>query len=943
MLQFRWVLALTSLLCQLQISFGFTDYLLKTCSQSGFCQRNRDYSKAIQYTRKSYYQIDENSIQFNETDYSLKATITKTIPRADIEDIVIELPFSLSFLNTSNSIRFTIDENRSNLKESNSLNAHRFNGTANWAFRPNVSLLNSEVYVSKEHEKNFGGWIFDFFSAGSKNGNDLLVLEDQDAARRVEISLGRFELRIYRKGKLTMTVNERSLLNIEHYRRIEDNFQNLLPEEPPYNMFKDDFEYSKDDTIPFGPESVALDFTFHNFQNVYGIPEHANSLRLKDTTESEPYRLFNVDVFEYNLNSTMPMYGAIPLMIAANPNKQSAGLFWLNSADTWIDIDYSNKKDTKSHWISESGIIDVVIFLGESPADIINNYTELTGRPDLPLLSSIGYHQCRWNYNDELDVLTVEAEMDKAGIPFDFLWLDLEYTDNKQYFTWKPDSFPNPKRLLNVLDKLGRQLAVLIDPHLKDNYFVSKIVAQENAAVKDCNGNIFKGQCWPGLSLWIETFSELGRKSWSRFFKNFVPEGVTNLHIWNDMNEPSIFSGPETTAPKDLIHDGFEERSVHNLYGLTVHETSYNAMKEVYSAEKKRPFILTRAFFSGSQRTAATWTGDNVANWDYLGVSIPMILTNNIMGMPFIGADVAGFAGNPEPELLVRWYQAGLWYPFFRAHAHIDSIRREPYLFEEPVRSIIRDAVKLRYILLPTFYTAFRESNLNGSPIMRPMFYEKPQYGELYSVDTQFFLGDSGILVKPIVHANEIETQVIFTPGVYYDLDSLSVLRINGNDVSSVTIPSPLEKIPSFIEGGHIITKKERYRRSSKLMRYDPYILVIAPDIQGNANGKLYLDDGETFHYQNGNFIETEFNFKNGNVLENNILGGTTDRLTENTRIEKIIIAIGELDSHSFNDKATIKIGSQEYSVPIDISEEKTQLYIKNPLVTIGENWDIHF
>lgn len=82
-------------------------------------------------------------------------------------------------------------------------------------------------------------------------------------------------------------------------------------------------------------------------------------------------------------------------------------------------------------------------------------------------------------------------------------------------------------------------------------------------------------------------------------------------------------------------------------------------------------------------------------------------------------ADVGGFFGDPSPEMLVRWYQAGAFMPFFRAHAHIDTKRREPYLFDEPIRSMLRDAIRLRYQLLPVWYNAFREASVSGTPTMR--------------------------------------------------------------------------------------------------------------------------------------------------------------------------------------------------------------------------------
>lgn len=117
-----------------------------------------------------------------------------------------------------------------------------------------------------------------------------------------------------------------------------------------------------------------------------------------------------------------------------------------------------------------------------------------------------------------------------------------------------------------------------------------------------------------------------------------------------------------------------------------------------------RPFILTRSFFVGSQRTTAVWTGDNAADWGHLRMSVPMLLSLSVAGIPHVGADVGGFFKNVDEQLLVRWYQAGAFQPFFRAHAHIDCKRREPWLFSDSTKAAIRKAVRQRYAFLPYWY-----------------------------------------------------------------------------------------------------------------------------------------------------------------------------------------------------------------------------------------------
>ncbi|SCW00556.1 LAFE_0C06810g1_1 [Lachancea fermentati] len=921
MLFIRSTLVLLVLAFNLQCSWAFSDYLLKTCAQSGFCHRNRQYASNIQESKRSPYSIDPSHLIFNDPLHTLRGTVVKRIPQENGSEQVIELPFTLDLLEGSKA-HFTIDELRDPVNVKEPLNTRRYNETLSWALHESANLFPTpNVKVTKPK---------------SLSRDKQLILKSEDKSIKMKLHLKTFKIEVFYMEDLVMTINDRMLLNLEHLRKPENNAENKLPEEIIFNDFHDDFQYSREDTIPFGPESVALDLTFNGMENVYGIPEHADSLRLKDTTDSDPYRLFNVDVFEYNTDSKMPMYGAIPLMIGTRPGV-SAGVFWANAADTWIDIKY-DESNTKTHWISEAGIIDVIIFFAETPLEITKAYTNLTGTPSLPLLSAVGYHQCRWNYNDERDVLTVDYEMDKAEIPYDFIWLDLEYTEDKKYFTWKPEAFPNPQKMLKKLWKVGRNMVTLIDPHIKVGYDISETIERSGTAVKNSINEIYHGHCWPGESIWIDSFSRKAQGVWGKFVSKFV-KNANNLFIWNDMNEPSIFSGPETTAPKDLLHDGgYEERSVHNLYGLTLHETTYNSLKQGYAKENKRPFVLTRAFFAGSQRSAATWTGDNVANWDYLKISIPMCLTNNIAGFPFIGADIAGFSGNPSDELLVRWYQTGMWYPFFRAHAHIDTLRREPYLLKESVKSIVRDVIRLRYALLPTFYTAFHDASVSGVPVMNPIFYEKPTLEETYRIDDEFYLGRSGLLVKPVTEEGCMSTQVFFPPGIFYDYFTLQSFSMEKSGYRDVDVSE--ETLPLFIEGGHIIVRKDRYRRSARLMARDPFTLLIAPNATQEASGNLYVDDGETYSYQEGNYLDVLFTLKDG-ILESSISHYPADRSLGSNLIEDIIIATPNFQKPSGT--ILIQQGDMRKEVNVQVDPYHRYFKIPNPLLEIGKPWTILF
>ena len=211
-----------------------------------------------------------------------------------------------------------------------------------------------------------------------------------------------------------------------------------------------------------------MDFTFHDTDNVYGIPEHADKFSLQDTSNSDPYRLYNLDVFEYELWNPMALYAAVPFMVGHNA-KRTTGVFWLNAAETWIDVRKSSNGVLSSlknlvsssqprvdtHWMSETGIIDAFVLLGPKPKDVSRQYMALTGPTPLPPEFSIAYHQCRWNYNDQKDVVTVSAKFDEHDIPMDIMWLDIEHTDGKKYFTWDSRKFPDSLGMVQVRDGLS--------------------------------------------------------------------------------------------------------------------------------------------------------------------------------------------------------------------------------------------------------------------------------------------------------------------------------------------------------------------------------------------------------------------------------------------------------------------------------------------------------
>lgn len=949
----------------------------KTCDQSGFCKRNRLYADTADASSKweSPYTLDRSSIKFS--DGILTGVVYKRIINTEES---VRLPLRVSFFE-SGVARVTIDEERRQkgqieLRHDSKARKERYNEAEAWAIVGGTTVSTGAA-IDKDADKG-----------------TTRVKYGPTSKFEAVIKHSPLSIDFLRDGEPQIKFNERGLLNVEHWRKKvekkepekkegeETTGAQAVVSERDDGTVEDESTWwdesfgGNTDTKPRGPEAVALDITFPGYDHVFGLAEHTGPLALKETRGgdgkyADPYRLYNSDVFEYEMDSPMTLYGAIPLL-QAHKKDSTVGVFWLNAAETWVDITKSSSvvnplslgvlgsTTTKTHFISESGLLDVFVFLGPTPQDVVGAYTELTGTQQLPPHFSVAYHQCRWNYVTDEDVRDVDRKFDKNRIPYDVIWLDIEYTDGKKYFTWDPMTFKDPIGMQKQLDEHERKLVAIIDPHIKNEggYHVVEEMKSKDLAVKNKEGNIYEGWCWPGSSHWVDCFNPAARTWWADLFqyKKFVGS-AKNLFLWNDMNEPSVFNGPETTMPKDnLHHDNWEHRDVHNLNGMTLVNATYEGMLARDKEEAKhnvRPFILTRSFYSGSQRLGAMWTGDNQANWEHLEASIPMVLSMGISGFPFAGADVGGFFGNPEKDLLTRWYQAGIWYPFLRAHAHIDTRRREPYLAGEPYTEIIAQALRLRYSLLPAWYTTFHESHVTGAPIVRPNYYMFPGDEKGFAIDDQLYLGSFGILAKPVTKPEQAGTPVYLADKEkYYDYFDFWTYDGPGE----VVLASPLETVPVLMRGGHIIPRRDRPRRSSGLMKYDPITLVVVLGNSGDAEGTLYLDDGESFDYQDGACIHRLFKYQSEtSTLSSEDLAATGKKTKdylktmEKVRVEKILVVGAPA---SWKGKTEVEVSEEltgksapARKVALDFYDKEdgkaAWAVIRDPAVAVGAGWKI--
>ncbi|KAL6930406.1 related to Glucosidase 2 subunit alpha [Hanseniaspora guilliermondii] len=826
----------------------------------------------------------------------------------ELEYQSVFLPFEFQFNpnNDYNTVRFLLKENRNHDMKKNvpkNIQIDRYNETYKHTFKdPGYFEWDAEANEYDAVSLEYSDKQYDTLVITPKRQQNIKIKLTNSPSLKIEY--------LYKENTV-LVINEENLLNYEHLRSQRDKDINLSKHECTFGAFRSDSEYYNSYTQSemfferenyiFGPQSIGLDIKFMGITNLYGIPEHPGSLRLLQTwdRELEPYRLFNIDAFEHSVSNNDPLYGSIPFMLGVTKD-YSIGVFNNNPSDTDVDIKY-DQDDSLTHWIMETGDLDFIVFIEDSPANVMKAYTDLTGTIELPLLSSLGYHQSRWSYESSLDVLNINENFKKNEIPVDFFWLDLDYTNDKKFFTWMESAFPNDTDLLFKLDQDGKKnLVTNIDPNMKLHYYISEKIRESGLALKDAKMKDFISDSWSGESLWLDFLkTEESQQLWEEFYKQFLKSatdsGLSNHHAWNNMNEPSLFKKFERTLPLNVLHnDGFEHRSVHNLYGKAMHEATFNALKVAYK-NNKRPFVLSRSFFAGSQRTAASWIGDNFATWEHLRNSIPMILNNGLAGMPNTGADVAGFYGNPDKELLVRWYQLAVLYPFFRAHAHLDTNRREPYLLldKDPIYgNLVKESIQLRYKLLNYIYNEFEKSSLTGEPIMKPLLWKNYDSStEVFMIEDQFYLGN--LLIKPVTtpNCNTIDMYFPESNDLYYNFNKLDEKIEFDKDSTNrhVNIDVDIHSIPIFIEGGSMIYLKERTRRSSSAMKFDNYTLIIAPDKKGTVKKtQIYYDDGETYDYKKSDrYVKSLMSFEDNVLIIDNIVSNMS---CTPQYIEKIIV-----------------------------------------------------
>lgn len=692
----------------------------------------------------------------------------------------------------------------------------------------------------------------------AKSGRNSKRSEGEVMKKRGWTLKGGSSPRIYNKGEKIMEISK------------------IFPSNPDWN--EDVEKSSREDWMGF-EHKVSRD------AKIFGLGEKTGQL----DKGGYSYKMWNTDVGgSFPLNKD-PLYMSIPFYISKNPGEgKFIGVYVDYPGEMRFDMKYRSGPDKIGVAVNHSEVSFYIIVHGDVEG-VLNQYTEITGRPFMPPKWALGYQHSKYGRpKNKEEVLNLADKFRDKKMPCDVIYFDIQYMEDYKVFKWDEERYGDPEKLLGALHDEGFKVVNIIEPGVKaeEGFSIYDEGKDRDAFVKDKNGEYCKGSVYPGLCVFPDFFNPDAREWWAEKNVEMIKMGVNGL--WNDMNEPAIFFGQKrlnklgediskgeneaenpgigfflrTTGlildkPEGWVHnyEGKEvsHEKIHNKYGFFEDKSTFKAFEKYDS--NIRPFILSRSGFAGVQKYATVWTGDNASSWEDMRQSIPMLLNLGLSGLPFVGPDVGGFSGNVSPELLTRWIQLGTFYPFFRNHSTIGTHSQEPWVFGEPYENINRKYLDFRYRILPYLYTLIHGAHETGKPVMRPLFMEFPEDENSYEIQDEFMLGGS-LLVSPVLEKGK-EKKHVYLPYKgekalkWKDWWSGEILE-SGHHI----VTSPLDEIPLFIREGRGVPIFAEKRINSEEVSDE---LTLKVHLRDKAEVPIYYDDGKTKDFQRGKYFSGKY------------------------------------------------------------------------------------
>jgi len=557
-------------------------------------------------------------------------------------------------------------------------------------------------------------------------------------------------------------------------------------------------------------------------------------------------QLYNKAHYGYEDRSPLMNY-TMPIVISSNKYM----IHFDNAPIGYLDLD--SKMDNTITYETISGRKTYQVIVGETWEDLIDNYTDLTGKQPLPPRWVFGNFASRFGYHSQKEVEQTITKFKEDKIPvdaviLDVFWFGKDIQGHMGNLEFLKDSFPEPKKMIKNFKDQGVKTTLITEPFILSTSKRWDEAVKENILAKDSLENPYTFDFYFGNSGIIDIYNKKAENWFWNIYKEIDKMGVDG--VWGDLGEPEMH-------PSDIFHATGTADEVHNIYGHDWARLVYEGYAK--DIPNKRPFILMRAGYSGSQRYGMIpWSGDVNRTWGGLHPQVEIALQMGMQGLGYMHSDLGGFGGdNLDDQLYTRWLQYGVFQPIFRPHAQ-EVVPSEPVYREEKTKQVAKESINLRYRMLPyTYQTAF-ENSQTGISFMRPLFYEDDN-PELFDNSSEFLWGND-ILVSPIIDPNIKEQEVYFPKNnVWFDFYSDD--KVQGGQ--SVSVRTKENSIPTFVRAGAFIpmtklvqtTDDYSFNNFDLHYYYDESVLV--------SEREFYNDDGLTNGaYDKGQYEILEFEFK---------------------------------------------------------------------------------
>ncbi|KAM8769539.1 sucrase-isomaltase, intestinal isoform 2-T2 [Acanthopagrus schlegelii] len=651
-------------------------------------------------------------------------------------------------------------------------------------------------------------------------------------------------------------------------------------------------------------------------ENVYGFGE----------TEHPTYR-HNLDFHTWGMFSKdqppgykMNCYGVHPFYMGLEDTTDAHGVLLLNSNA----MDVTFQPTPALTYRTLGGILDFYMVLGPTPESVVQQYTELIGRPVLPAYWSLGFQLCRYGYANDKEISDLYRDMKNAGIPYDVQYGDIDYMERQLDFLLNP-AFDGLPALVDTMREEGMRFIFILDPAISGNETQPYPAFERGVAAdvfikwpKELSDEIVWGKVWPdypnvtvnesldwdtqvklyrAFAAFPDFFRDTTAAWWRQEIQDFYDKTMKFDGLWIDMNEPASFvhgtvgekclgnpllENPPYMPPLESKERGLNHKTlcmnseqilpsgkrvkhydVHNLYGWSHTKPTYDALLNVTG---KRGIVVTRSTYPSSGKWAGHWLGDNFAAWDQLEKSIIGMMEFSLFGIPYTGADICGFFNPSEYDLCLRWMQLGAFYPYSRNHNGKGNPRQDPVAWDERFANVSRDVLNIRYTLLPYLYTLMYEAHVKGSTVVRPLLHEFVDDKNTYGVYKQFLWGPA-FLITPALAKGVTSVDGYVPDARWYDYHTAKDVGVRRQ---TLTMNTPLDHINLHIRGGYIIPW-QKAERNTVLSRKNKLGLIVALSDSGTAQGSLFWDDGEGIDtVKKAEYLLTSFSAQS-NTLTNQV------------------------------------------------------------------------